>query len=167
MLNQQSINDIVTGVSDVNVPHIKAYVCGFLFGRDSGGYADWVALISKKRPSWQRGRLNGIGGAIEAGETPDQAMIREFNEETGVTIPEWRCFAILRHGSALIYMFTAESDYVELQQKTDEFVLWKHVTEINTIHTINNLRWLIPLAMSGSKEVVVVADDAPLPEQLT
>ena len=39
------------------------YVAGFLVSDDRY----YVALIRKKRPAWQEGRLNGIGGHIEGG----------------------------------------------------------------------------------------------------
>jgi hypothetical protein len=60
-------------------PPVKdRYVLGFVFSEDSSR----VLLVWKNRPAWQAGKLNGIGGKIEAGETPLQAMQREFREET-------------------------------------------------------------------------------------
>lgn len=55
------------------------YVLGFMFNEAESK----VILIFKNRPAWQAGKLNGIGGKIEEGETPIQAMNREFAEETG------------------------------------------------------------------------------------
>jgi 8-oxo-dGTP pyrophosphatase MutT (NUDIX family) len=55
----------------------KEYVLGFIFtaGRNA------VYLIRKNRPAWQRGFLNGLGGAREAGETFVEAMERESVNE--------------------------------------------------------------------------------------
>lgn len=55
------------------------YVLGIMFSEDEKK----VLTIWKNRPSWQAGKLNGIGGKIEAGESPLEAMHREFIEETG------------------------------------------------------------------------------------
>ncbi len=55
------------------------YVLGFMFSPDEKK----VLLIWKNRPSWQAGKLNGIGGKVNPGETPLEAMEREFIEETG------------------------------------------------------------------------------------
>ena len=55
------------------------YVTGFRVDLTTGR----VLLIEKKRPAWHAGQLNGIGGSIEPGETPLQAVVREFKEETG------------------------------------------------------------------------------------
>src|SRR5690349_13991679 len=43
----------------------QAYALGFLF--DGTGR---VVLIRKRRPAWQAGLLNGVGGKVEPGEAP-------------------------------------------------------------------------------------------------
>lgn len=58
------------------------YVLGFAQAPDGR-----IALIKKARPESQAGKYNGIGGKVEQDEMPDQAMVREFEEETGVKIP--------------------------------------------------------------------------------
>lgn len=76
---------------------MKRYVLGFCIDANLD-----VLLIRKDRPEWQRGRLNGLGGHVEEGEAPSQAMQREFREETDdffrrhdLPEPEWCCFARL------------------------------------------------------------------------
>lgn len=56
-----------------------------------------VALVEKNRPEWQKGRMNGIGGHIEEGEAPWDAMVREFWEETGCRTEQlrWKNFVTL------------------------------------------------------------------------
>lgn len=62
---------------------IKHYCVGF------GYYGDCVVLVKKERPEWQKGFLNGVGGKLEKNESPLEAMIREFFEETGqLTTPD-------------------------------------------------------------------------------
>ena len=41
-------------------------------------------LLAKKKRGFGVGKYNGVGGKIEAGETIEQAMIRETNEEINV-----------------------------------------------------------------------------------
>jgi 8-oxo-dGTP pyrophosphatase MutT (NUDIX family) len=55
------------------------YVLGIMFSENEKK----VLVIWKSRPAWQVDKLNGIGGKIEEGETPIEAMHREFREETG------------------------------------------------------------------------------------
>ena len=42
-------------------------------------------LLAMKKRGFGEGRYNGVGGKIEEGETPEQAMIRETEEEISVT----------------------------------------------------------------------------------
>lgn len=134
-----------------------AYVVGFLFQEDR------VCLIRKNKPEWQRGRLNGVGGKIEEGETARQAMIREFEEETGTRFTDWRPFAVLAHHDAMVLMFAGEApEDLEVSSPTSEQVAWVGTNQLHLLPVINNLHWLIPLAGSKNREVVMVADNAPL-----
>lgn len=60
-------------------------LCPRLFVWSFSGYKNTaqVLLVQKNKPAWQRGRLNLVGGKIEAGETPEQAALRELEEEAG------------------------------------------------------------------------------------
>jgi 8-oxo-dGTP pyrophosphatase MutT (NUDIX family) len=56
------------------------YVIGFVMGEDP----DDIIMIKKLRgPDWLIGKWNAIGGKIEPGEKPEEAMAREFREESG------------------------------------------------------------------------------------
>ena len=140
------------------------YVNGFLFRRDG----DEVALIEKKNPEWQRGRLNGVGGKIEENETPHQAMQREFKEETGADVEEWEMFATLNHSGHVIYFFVAHG-HRHLRSITEEEVNWYFVEDLNehplTNKIIDNLRWLIPLALDPDKLTVTIHDQTALREK--
>lgn len=121
------------------------YVAGFLFDGDR------VALVVKNRPEWQKGKMNGIGGHIEPGETPEQAMAREFVEETGYKAPErlyWKRFAELSGPDYRVYFFYEYGNHSLLQQPTDEAIVSVPIDSITVLDSIPNLTWLIPLALS-------------------
>ncbi len=61
-----------------------AYVLTFMFDINH----EWVWLIEKQKPAWQKGCLNGIGGKIEEGETHDAAAARELHEESGLLVEQ-------------------------------------------------------------------------------
>lgn len=65
----------------------KKYVVGLVFDE-----TERVMLIEKKRPNWQKGLLNGVGGEIKTNETPIDAMIRECKEESGLCIDTWHLY---------------------------------------------------------------------------
>jgi len=120
------------------------YVVGFLFDVDR----QKLALIAKNRPHWQQGKWNGPGGKLESGETPLEAMIREFREETGQDIDSWEMFAELRTSGGVIYFFRAFSDLVYgVRSRTDEYVALFPVRALPAA-LLTNMSWLIPMALS-------------------
>lgn len=82
-------------------------VVGFAFDLKN----NHLVLVVKDHPQWMAGKLNGVGGKIEAGETPKQAMVREFFEEAGVPSLEdsWQLFHYeQRDDGAKIHFFAAD-----------------------------------------------------------
>lgn len=123
------------------------YVLGFLF--DPNGCR--VALIKKESPAWQAGKFNAIGGKVREGESPNAAMTREFLEETGIYIDEWKCLGIMgTKDSWEVNLFAAASEKVlEAKTTTEEEVLvftLKEALELEPKDSIRSLTWLINLA---------------------
>ena len=121
-----------------------AYVAGFFFEGDK------VALIRKARPEWQKGRLNGIGGKIESTESPERAMVREFEEETGArtSITQWWPFAVLTGENFVVHFFSTYGNLSLLRSTTDEEVVVLPVADVTVYNSIPNLTWLLPMARS-------------------
>lgn len=121
------------------------FVAGFLF--DEAG--DWVLLIKKRRPAWQVGYLNGIGGRIEPDESAAEAMRRECVEEAGVD-PEWSPYACVEYPGCILHFFAARDGtaYLDARTMTDEDLvrLPAQGMLIEMAQLIPNLRFLIPLA---------------------
>jgi len=124
------------------------YVLGFIFDAD----ARHIALIEKRRPAWQAGLLNGIGGKIELGETPLQAMERECREECGLTefLQPFRLFGRMSGPLFVVDMFTARAANLrQARTCTDETV---HVMPVAAAIRANrtlmpNLVGLLSLAL--------------------
>jgi len=129
---------------------MERYVVGFLFDGDR------VLLIRKERPAWQAGRLNGVGGHIEEGESPHEAMTREFREEAGLETDEWVGYARLhRPGDYEVFFFVARrKEGEEVSQKTEEGLEW-HVASSLPDDVIPNLKWLVPMALDEDVADVV------------
>lgn len=133
---------------------MKSYVLGFLFS-GSDFYGSGVALIHKKRPKWQEGKLNGIGGAIEEGETPEAAMRREFFQETAYDHGDWKRFALLNSMGNVVHCFVGRaSGSVDISSPTDEETSWISISRIFELqlsisfgkHFIYNIGWLVSMA---------------------
>jgi 8-oxo-dGTP diphosphatase len=126
------------------------YVVGFMFDETETR----VLLIRKKRPAWQAGKLNGVGGRIEDGETPAEAMRREFVEEVGIDCESWKYFCTLSDEREWqIDFFFAVGNVWDAQVLTDER---PEVAIIGALPStvIPNLRWLIPMALTMKHERV-------------
>src|SRR5687768_8793924 len=122
------------------------YVCGFYFDHTMTR----VVLIWKEKPKWQAGKLNGIGGKIEAWESPLQAMRREFKEECGIDHEKWNDLIALTGIGWRVYFFYAMGkedvfEYAETQE-TEE-VTKIDIDDLDKYPHISNLRWLIPMAL--------------------
>lgn len=142
---------------------MKSMVCGFMF--DELGQ---VLLLKKVKPAWQAGRLNGVGGKIEEGETPVQAMVREFEEETTIkTQPDdWKIKVHLKGPDYEVFFFAANVFRIKgVGQPTPEIpvlVAAKHppIYGINGEGTIlYNLRWLLPLCGDLDLDFPIVVHD--------
>jgi len=62
----------------------KNYVLCIAYHESAKDNIRKYVFVVKNRPAWQAGLLNAPGGHIEDGETPLEACIREFKEETGI-----------------------------------------------------------------------------------
>lgn len=131
---------------------MKKYVLGYAFNKD----LDNVILINKNRPEWMAGKLNGVGGKIEPGEEADDAMVREFEEETGIhtTLNNWCRVTTLRKRSEFeINVFTAVTDKIfECVSVTDEIVSVYSVQDIHLLGKkealIYNVPWQIEMSLA-------------------
>ncbi len=121
---------------------MQHYACGLLFSLDRSR----VLLIRKRRPAWQAGKLNGIGGKLEAGETPLDAMRREFREEAALDIADWQQILTLTGRDWQGHFFRAFGPIEEARTVTDE-ALEIHPTRPLPHDTIPNLHWMIPLLL--------------------
>jgi len=139
------------------------YAVGFIHNDND------VALIRKDRPQWQAGFLNGIGGKLEPGESPHDAMIRECHEEAGRFIGPWEHFLTLEGTTARVFCFAVYDEYDEhiykLEQQPGEsepIEIWR-MDNLNKGEyaqwngtflqsaTVPNLKWIIPLMMQRAK----------------
>lgn len=125
---------------------MKEYVCGFYFDH----LLKQVVLIWKNKAAWQAGKLNGVGGKIEPGESPSEAMRREFKEEAGIDHPIWDRVVNIAGADWKVHFFSAvgkanEFEYVATME--DEEVAKIEIDRLHDFDYIPNLEWLIPLAL--------------------
>jgi 8-oxo-dGTP diphosphatase len=79
-------------------------VCAGAVVRDSDGRL----LLVQRGHAPSAGLWSVPGGRVEAGETPEQAAVREVREETGLHVAIGRLLGSVRIGDYLVHDFAAE-----------------------------------------------------------
>ena len=82
---------------------------------------DEVLLLhrTKKEKDLNHDKWIGLGGRFEEGESPEECMLREVREETGLTLTSWRYRAVVTFVSdqaetEYMHLFTADAFTGEL-----------------------------------------------------
>lgn len=71
----------------------------------------------------------GIGGKIKDGETPDECLLREVYEETGLTLTDYKFRGIVHFLSDIyededMYLYTADGFFGEVRDCDEGELLW-------------------------------------------
>lgn len=141
------------------------YVLGFAFSPDH----KQVLLIKKENPPWQRGLFNGVGGKVLDTETVLSAIVREFEEETGIStiFGQWTPVAEMgREGEWRCVVFKATlslREFESYQSPTIEEVRRVYLTSIlaSPESFLSNLPHLIGVCMDPDLTEVQVIQYGP------
>ena len=146
-------------------PHFT-YVLALLFTPD----ARRVVLMHKNRPAWQAGRINAPGGKLTSGEDVASAARREVREEAGVDVPEavWQEFLVWDDPVYRMHIVRAFHDAASRAYTAEDQEIFLAEVDDLPSPVIENLRWLIPLALDQSVAVPIrVRSSAPEGSGLT
>ena len=83
----------------------------------------------KKQNDVNRDKWIGIGGKFEPDESPDECLLREAKEETGLTLTSWRYRGIVTFvntvcESEYMHLFTADDYEGEIKQCDEGVLEW-------------------------------------------
>ena len=91
----------------------------------------------KKKNDVNHDKWIGIGGKFEHGESPEECMLREFREETGLTLKAWAYRGIVTFVSEdwceYMHLFTGtqvEGTLRECDEGTLEWVAWDRIASL-------------------------------------
>jgi mutator protein MutT len=116
-----------------------------------------ILLLKRgKDAPWMPSKWALIGGVIEKGETPQQAVEREIKEETGLEINKFiKTFTIQRNPNSIEHIFACrhEGDPTEIALDNSENTNygWYDVGEMDYLDIVPNLIEYVTLAFTGEK----------------
>lgn len=92
----------------------------------------------KKQEDINRGKWIGIGGKFENGESPEECMLREVQEETGLPLSSYTFRGIVTFvndgwGTEYMHLFTAETREEKLKDCEEGILRWVPEAEIDTL----------------------------------
>lgn len=123
----------------------QVMVAGFVFSGDNR-----MLLVNKRKPAWQDQLWNAVGGKVEGSETPLQAMVREFDEETGVCLDNWTLFCTEVGRDYVVHFFKVTLGDTwhkwPLRNDAGEPLSWVFAHDVPQMACVGNLTWLVPLA---------------------
>ena len=93
---------------------------------------DQVLMLhrTKKKNDINQDKWLGIGGHFEPEESPEECLLREAREETGLTLTAWRCRGIVTFTTGnpeegeYMYLFTADGVEGELKECDEGDLQW-------------------------------------------
>ena len=83
----------------------------------------------KKKNDINKDKWIGIGGKFEKDESPDECLLREAKEETGLTLTSWRCRGVVTFlntdcDGEYMYLFTADGYEGRLKECDEGDLQW-------------------------------------------
>ena len=130
----------------------------------------------KKENDVNRDKWIGIGGKFQGEETPDECLLREAREETGLTLTSWKCRGVItfltegKWEGEHMYLFTADEFEGELIDCNEGELRWVSREFLNDLpkwegdQIFLDLLWqdapffLLKLRYDGEKLVEAVLD---------
>ena len=93
----------------------------------------------KKENDANRDKWIGVGGKFEAGEMPEECLLREVQEETGLTLTKYRFRGIVTFVSdewetEYMHLFTADAYSGDLKACDEGELVWVPKTEIEQLN---------------------------------
>ncbi len=117
-------------------------------------------LLAMKKRGFGAGKWNGVGGKLEAGETLEEALVREAQEEVGVTPQSYQLVAELDFVQdaetpdpwhMYVYAYLCDKWEGEPTESEEMAPQWYSVDEIPYETMWDDDEYWLPLVLNGDK----------------
>lgn len=116
-------------------------------------------LLGEKKRGFAKGTLNGIGGKQDPGETIEQAMIRECEEEIGVTPTNYEQVGKIdfeawykgEHSIMEMYIYNCYAFKGQIKETEEILPAWYNKTNIPFERMLPDDNLWLPLVLKGNK----------------
>ena len=116
-------------------------------------------LLAMKKRGFGEGKYNGVGGKIEGGETPDDAMIRETKEEILVTPTKYEKVGIIEFDEfykgqkekVMFHLYVASEWQGEPTESDEMKPEWFDIQSIPYDKMFPDDKYWLPLILEGRK----------------
>lgn len=104
--------------------------------RRSGSYL--LLHRTKKEHDLNEGKWIGVGGKFEEGESPEECLLREVREETGLTLTDYALRGIVtfvsrRWETEYMYLYTADGFTGELTDCDEGVLRWVPISRVEEL----------------------------------
>ena len=124
----------------------------------------------KKKEDLNEGKWVGIGGKFEEGESPEDCLLREVKEETGLTLRSWRYRGIItfvsdkcKWGTEFMHLFTSDDFDGEYHGNDEGIAEWVDIGRVPSLNLWEGdrifLKYLLTDIPFFSLKLVYVGDD--------
>lgn len=108
----------------------------------------------KKHHDINAGKWIGVGGHVENGETPEECLLREVKEETGLRLTSYRLYGLVTFLSdvcepELMCVFTADAFDGEMIECDEGELAWVEKSDVLALPTWEGDRVFLERLLSG------------------
>lgn len=116
-------------------------------------------LLAMKKRGFGEGKFNGVGGKLESNETPEEAMIREAQEEIFITPTEYTKIGIIDFieyfkglkANVVFHLFVATAWEGEIQESDEMKPQWFDLDKIPYDQMFKDDKYWMPYVLKGKK----------------
>ena len=116
-------------------------------------------LLAKKKRGFAKDKYNGIGGKIEGYETPEDAMIREAEEEIFITPIEYKKVGIIEYNEyykgkreeIIVHVYFSTKWAGEPKESDEMSPKWFNINNLPYEEMIGDDPYWLPLVLKGKK----------------